>query len=609
MPYHGKVCSDSLNTTLSDYRTTPRFFDNKFGLLGTEKFLLMVTRVINDFVTEDEKCRYILLNMLCQYTLQPCYQDNTIIEYCKEDCQAIFTECSGSLNQVIGAVKFLVQSEGIDFTHTALPDCNRHRNADYFKDKPGKTCIQTGFFDYEALQGTSPPPNTDDDRLEIIIPFMVVGTLAIVVIIIILILWRRKQKQRDAVDNGFAVIKKGSITMRDRLRAESLKSLDSRLLRLYDPNKLRQYPLDHVSYIKDIGEGFFGKVFQGRAAGLIENQPKKEVAVAVKALKDEPSKEQKEEFFREVTLMSVLSHPNIVKLLAVSTEEEPYGMVFEFMSQGDLNQYLRSALPAETSLNSKETAVYLSQEDLVSISIQIAEGMQYLAEMKFVHRDLATRNVLVGEDLVVKIADFGMSRDVYCSQYYKMSKETLLPIRWLAPEAYLYGKFSLQSDVYAYGVVLWEIFTFGLQPYYGYTNKEVMQFIEKGIHLGKPDNCPDFVYAIMKECWLKDPEKRLKFREVIKRLQDPYHDYEIPPSTDDEESPGKPRGGMENYDVPKSPSSSNYDIPRSSAGEGPYDVPRSYENLTKADDRSYENLTKADDEFQKIQDVPGDVSL
>lgn len=106
---------------------------------------------------------------------------------------------------------------------------------------------------------------------------MVVGTLAIVVIIIILILWRRKQKQRDAVDNGFAVIKKGSITMRDRLRAESLKSLDSRLLRLYDPNKLRQYPLDHVSYIKDIGEGFFGKVFQGRLLRLPLNKRRNQI--------------------------------------------------------------------------------------------------------------------------------------------------------------------------------------------------------------------------------------------------------------------------------------------------------------------------------------------
>lgn len=146
MPYHGKVCRHSLNTTLPAYRTTLRFFDNKFGLLGTEEFLLMVTKVINDFVKEDKKCRYILLNMLCQYTLQPCYQDNTIIEYCKEDCQAIFAECSGSLNQVIGAVKLLVQTKGIDFIHTALPDCNRHRNVDYFKDKPDKTCIQTGFF-------------------------------------------------------------------------------------------------------------------------------------------------------------------------------------------------------------------------------------------------------------------------------------------------------------------------------------------------------------------------------------------------------------------------------------------------------------------------------
>lgn len=133
------------------------------------------------------------------------------------------------------------------------------------------------FADYKARPSTSPSPNTDDDRLEIIIPFMVVGTLAIVVIIIILILWRRKQKQRDAVDNGFAVIKKGSITMRDRLRAESLKSLDSRLLRLYDPNKLRQYPLDHVSYIKDIGEGFFGKVFQGRLLRLPLNKRRNQI--------------------------------------------------------------------------------------------------------------------------------------------------------------------------------------------------------------------------------------------------------------------------------------------------------------------------------------------
>ena len=120
------------------------------------------------------------------------------------------------------------------------------------------------FADYTTPDGTSPrPTSATDNRLYIIIPLLVVGILAIVTMIIVFILRRRKRNERDAVDNGFAVVKEGSITMRDRLRAESLKSLDSRLLRLYDPNKLRQYRLDHVSYVKDIGEGFFGKVFQG----------------------------------------------------------------------------------------------------------------------------------------------------------------------------------------------------------------------------------------------------------------------------------------------------------------------------------------------------------
>ena len=146
MPYSGKVCRTSLNTTLSTYRNTPRFFDNKFGALGTESFLSTVTTVINTYVNDNEKCQYILRNMLCQYTLQPCYQDNTVIEYCKEDCEAIFKDCSEPLNQVIGAVKFLVQEKGIDFVHTGLPDCSRHKRFEYFTNKPNKTCIKTGFF-------------------------------------------------------------------------------------------------------------------------------------------------------------------------------------------------------------------------------------------------------------------------------------------------------------------------------------------------------------------------------------------------------------------------------------------------------------------------------
>ena len=152
MLYRGKVCRESLNTTLPAYRDTPRFFDNKFGLVATEQFLETVTRVINEFVKKEyKKCRYILLNMLCQYTLQPCYPDNKVIEYCKEDCEAIFKDCSGPLNQVIGGVKVHVKTQGIDFVHTGLPDCSRHKPFEYFADKPNRTCIKTGFFSKSIL--------------------------------------------------------------------------------------------------------------------------------------------------------------------------------------------------------------------------------------------------------------------------------------------------------------------------------------------------------------------------------------------------------------------------------------------------------------------------
>ena len=147
MPYAGKICQESLNTTLGSYRSTPRFIDNKFGQFGTEAFLQIGTDIINSFVKKDDrKCRYIMHNMLCQYTLQPCYPDNTVVEYCKEDCEAIFRDCQEPLNQVIGAVKFHVQQKRLDFVHTGLPDCTRHKPAKYFDNLPNRTCIKTGFF-------------------------------------------------------------------------------------------------------------------------------------------------------------------------------------------------------------------------------------------------------------------------------------------------------------------------------------------------------------------------------------------------------------------------------------------------------------------------------
>lgn len=144
--------------------------------------------------------------------------------------------------------------------------------------------------------------------------------------------------------------------------------------------------------------------------------------------------------------------------------------------------------------------------------------MVYLSSQHFVHRDLATRNCLVGHDLEVKISDFGMSRDIYTCDYYKVSGSKMLPVRWMSPESILYGKFTLESDLWSFGVVLWEVFTFGQQPYYGHSNEEVVKLILQGILLIPPENCPPFIYTLMAGTWKTEPKDRLAFVEVRRQF-------------------------------------------------------------------------------------------
>lgn len=242
-----------------------------------------------------------------------------------------------------------------------------------------------------------------------------------------------------------------------------------------------------------IGQGAFGNVYRGTWEGT---------EVACKEIKDP---EQSQEIKREISTLAALDHPNIVRFYGIYENEQkvPF-IVMEYLSKGSLDKFLRGADDNEVSTG-----------DLVSMSLQAAAGMNYLSKNKMVHRDLALRNLLVtytDGKYTVKVTDFGMSRKLESQQY--TTKEAKIPVKWTAPEALKFGTFSAASDVWSFGVLLWEIFTKGQLPYTGWDNVETMQKVLEGYRMPKPKDCPDEIYALMLKCWSEKPEQRPTFSQV-----------------------------------------------------------------------------------------------
>ncbi|KFB50586.1 hypothetical protein ZHAS_00018903 [Anopheles sinensis] len=271
--------------------------------------------------------------------------------------------------------------------------------------------------------------------------------------------------------------------------------------------RVPQYTLQDVRFVEELGEGAFGKVYKGE----LTQKSGEKIFVAVKALKENASAKTQADFKREIELISDLKHDNIVCILGVVLKEEPLCMLFEYMAQGDLHEFLIA--------NSPNEGKSLSQLQFLLIAQQICDGMEYLASHHYVHRDLAARNCLVGENLTVKISDFGLSRDIYSSDYYRVQSKSLLPVRWMPSESILYGKFTTESDVWSFGVVLWEIYSYGLQPYYGYSNQEVINMVRARQLLPCPESCPSAVYSLMVECWHEQAVRRPTFPEIGHRLK------------------------------------------------------------------------------------------
>ncbi|CAL7939518.1 unnamed protein product [Xylocopa violacea] len=263
-----------------------------------------------------------------------------------------------------------------------------------------------------------------------------------------------------------------------------------------------EVPRESVEILDELGLGNFGMVYRG----IYD----KTTPVAIKTISQTASQREKNEFLNEASVMKNFSTFHIIKLIGVVSIENPPFVIMELMDNGDLKTYLRRI---------RDTHLVPNACRIMRMAAEIADGMAYLESKKYVHRDLAARNCMVSKDLVCKIGDFGMARDVYETDYYKIGRKGLLPIRWMAPENLSDGVFTSDSDVWSFGVVLYEILTLAEIPYQGFSNEEVLRHVLHKGTLNIPRNCPENIQKIMEKCFKWRPSDRPTFMEIVSELE------------------------------------------------------------------------------------------
>uniref|UniRef100_A0A3B4V842 receptor protein-tyrosine kinase n=1 Tax=Seriola dumerili TaxID=41447 RepID=A0A3B4V842_SERDU len=272
-----------------------------------------------------------------------------------------------------------------------------------------------------------------------------------------------------------------------------------------DPNQAvhefaQEIDVSFISIERIIGAGEFGEV----CSGPLRLPGKREIQVAIKTLKAGYTEQQRRDFLWEASIMGQFNHPNIIRLEGVVTKSKPVMIITEYMENGSLDTFLKK--------NDGQFTVI----QLVGMLRGIASGMRYLSDMGYVHRDLAARNILVNSNLVCKVSDFGLSRvledDPEAAYTTRGGK---IPIRWTAPEAIAYRKFTSASDVWSYGIVMWEVMSYGERPYWEMSNQDVIKAIEESYRLPGPMDCPEALYHLMMDCWQRERSNRPKFDEIV----------------------------------------------------------------------------------------------
>ncbi|KAM4564631.1 ephrin type-B receptor 4b-like [Fundulus diaphanus] len=356
---------------------------------------------------------------------------------------------------------------------------------------------QAGYGPFSAVSTVSTlPDGAARSQLVLIAVLVSVTMLLLVAAVTAGSIWYRRRRRRSA-----RVDKAGHYAMGQTMKVY----IDP--FTYEDPNEaVREFAKEiDASFVKIeevIGAGEFGEVCRGR----LRVPGRKENYVAIKTLKGGYTDKQRRDFLSEASIMGQFQHPNIIHLEGVITTSCPVMILTEFMENGALDSFLR--------LNDGQFTTI----QLVGMLRGIAAGMKYLSEMSFVHRDLAARNILVNSNLVCKVSDFGLSRfltENSSDPTYTSSLGGKIPIRWTAPEAIAYRKFTSASDAWSYGIVMWEVMSYGERPYWDMSNQDVINAIEQDYRLPPPPDCPASLHALMLDCWQKERANRPRFCDIV----------------------------------------------------------------------------------------------
>ncbi|KAM8726875.1 ephrin type-B receptor 3 [Acanthopagrus latus] len=346
----------------------------------------------------------------------------------------------------------------------------------------------------------SDPQKSVQDQLPLIIGSASAGLVVIVALVVIAVVCLKKQRSGSELEY-----------------TEKLQQYISPGVKVYidpftyeDPNDAvhefaKEIDISCVKIEEVIGAGEFGEVCRGR----LKQAGRREMVVAIKTLKAGYTERQRRDFLAEASIMGQFDHPNVIRLEGVLTRSCPVLIITEFMENGALDSFLR--------LNDGR----FTMTQLVGMLRGIAAGMKYLSDMNYVHRDLAARNILVNSNLVCKVSDFGLSRfldDTSADPTYTSSLGGKIPIRWTAPEAIAFRKFTSASDVWSYGIVMWEVVSYGERPYWDMSNQDVMTAVEQDYRLPPPMDCPMVLHQLMLECWMKERNLRPKFSRIVSTL-------------------------------------------------------------------------------------------